>query len=340
MVANATRNETGPPVLRTGHLLAFASFFSQKGGAVDPLLREHNLPVLCNEPDYFVPVPNLWTFFDAAARKVNPDFGWLVGKYAGDQNLNHGLLHKLEHAPSLYLALKWLVQNVREEASDLQLGIHERTDDVLLFTHYPQHSDLTGYDQSQAYQLSLFIDLIRFFLGKRWSPYEIGIQSQRYPTEMSSIFPNCRVNTDQYVAYVAVPRNGLHRAVFPPEEQPQTEGEPEEKCDFRFAGKLRAVIQSYLCDGYPSASLAAEIMGISGRTLARRLAGAGLTYGDLMDDLRFNMAKTLLLNSDHKIGEIAFAVGFQDQANFNRMFRRIAGVNPKKFRDVTRLEQS
>jgi len=277
-------------------------------------------------------VPNLWSFFEAAAHNIDPDVGWLVGKHVGDQNLSHRLLQKLEHSPSLYLALKGLVQSVREEASDLQLGLYERAEDVLFCTHYPGRSDLPGYDQSQAYQLGLFIGLIRHFLGKHWTPDEIGIQCQRSPAGAMDILPHSRIRTGQSVGYVVVPRKQLHQAVLPRAGENLSETTSGAKNDFDFAGKLRAILQSYLPDGYPSASFAAELMGISERTLARRLSAKELTYGTLVDDLRFTVAKELLQNSGQQIGEIALSVGFEDQSNFNRMFRRMGGMTPKQFR--------
>ncbi|MEH6636600.1 MAG: helix-turn-helix domain-containing protein [Halioglobus sp.] len=334
--AKSDKLMTGPPVLRVGHLLAFTSWLSTAGVSVERLLRVQKLPVMCDEPDFFVPVPNLWGFFEAAARAVDPDVGWLVGKHMGDQNLNHSLLQKLQRAPSLYLALQGLVQSVREEASDLQLGLYERADDVLLFTHYPGLSNVPGYDQSQAYQLGLFIGVVRHFLGKHWVPDEIGVQCQRSPTGLMEIFPHSRIRTGQNIAYVAVPRNGLHRAALPRAVEPLSDGTSGGKNDFEFAGKLRAILRSYLPDGYPSASFAAELMGISERSLARRLSAKDLTYGNVVDDLRFTMAKELLQNSDQQIGEVALSVGFQDQSNFNRMFRRMGGTSPKQFRKAMR----
>ena len=106
------------------------------------------------------------------------------------------------------------------------------------------------------------------------------------------------------------------------------------KYDFDFVGKLRAILSAYLMDGYTSASFAAEVLGTSERTLARRLSAQDLTYGSLMDDLRFTRAKELLQNSDQQIGEIALSVGFQDQSNFNRMFRRMSGISAKQFRNA------
>jgi AraC-like DNA-binding protein len=74
-------------------------------------------------------------------------------------------------------------------------------------------------------------------------------------------------------------------------------------------------------------------MNTTVRTLTRRLSTCGLTYGTLIDDLRFEMAKEQLLKSDKRIGDIAQGVGFNHQADFTRMFRRVGGLGPKEFRN-------
>ena len=43
--------------------------------------------------------------------------GWYVGRYVGDHNLNRHLLQRLETAPTLYLALQWLIDFASSEAS-------------------------------------------------------------------------------------------------------------------------------------------------------------------------------------------------------------------------------
>jgi AraC-like DNA-binding protein len=49
-------------------------------------------------------------------------------------------------------------------------------------------------------------------------------------------------------------------------------------------------------------------------------------------------AKNLLENPHTRIGEIAYAVGFQSLAHFNRVFRKIVGLAPTEFREKVRLQ--
>jgi transcriptional regulator GlxA family with amidase domain len=52
----------------------------------------------------------------------------------------------------------------------------------------------------------------------------------------------------------------------------------------------------------------------------------------VVDELRFNEARKLLENSSERVIDVAGAVGFEDPANFGRMFRRVAGLSPREFR--------
>ena len=79
-------------------------------------------------------------------------------------------------------------------------------------------------------------------------------------------------------------------------------------------------------------------MNTSVRTLSRRLSTDGLTYGALIDELRFKSAKELLQNPGVRIVDVAQSVGFNDQGDFTRMFRRIGGLTPREFRNASQEE--
>ena len=329
---NPGADSSTPPTLRMGHLMAFTAFLRKTGVPVDHYLRRQGLPVLCDDADYFVPLTRVWSFLDSVARHEDPMFGWRAGAFAGDHNLNAGLLRSLNSAPTLFQALQWLVRAINSEASQLQIGIQERRRDILLYTHYPGKRELPGYGVSQAYQLEVFLDLIRHFLGRDWVPYEIGIEHPNAPAFVYEQLPGCRIQVQQAMGYIAMPRAGLYRAPrhHAPKKRLADDLVLSNKLDY--VDTLRALIKSYLADGYPSAQFAAMLMGVSERTLARRLATFGLTYGTLIDQVRFSTAKELLQKQDLKIQHIAMAVGFDDQSNFTRMFQRVGGLSPHEFR--------
>jgi AraC-like DNA-binding protein len=59
----------------------------------------------------------------------------------------------------------------------------------------------------------------------------------------------------------------------------------------------------------------------------------GLNFTDYVSRVRIEKARNLLLNRNLRISEIAYEVGFQSLTHFNRVFKRILGVSPTKYRD-------
>jgi AraC-like DNA-binding protein len=314
--------------------MAFRSFLRRIGAPTERYLRRARLPVLSRSPDTHVLVTRAWSFFDIAANENDPSLGWLVGEDIAEHNLNARLLHKLGTAPSLLQALRRFLRLANEEATHLQLGMYERQADVLIYTHYQGKSDVPGYHVAQAYQVGVILGLIRHFLGRHWIPGEIGIEQQTAPAAMVKLYPGCRVMTRQPVGYIAVPQACLHFASPDGAGETGVLYEPAPGREDEFLDTLCTALKARLPDGYPPARSAAALMGVSERTLARRLSVYGRTYGELIDEIRFVEARKLLQEPRTLINDVAALVGFADQANFARMFRRMGGISPTDFRKM------
>ena len=59
----------------------------------------------------------------------------------------------------------------------------------------------------------------------------------------------------------------------------------------------------------------------------------GMNFTDFLIQFRIEEAAKLLKSTDMKVYEIAEQVGIPDQHYFNRLFKNITGVTPKKFRE-------
>ncbi|WP_299637014.1 AraC family transcriptional regulator [uncultured Ruegeria sp.] len=87
-----------------------------------------------------------------------------------------------------------------------------------------------------------------------------------------------------------------------------------------------------LSNGAPQAAHVAQEMGMSERTLYRRLAEEGLTYRDVLGQAQVALARDLLRDGKASIAEIAFMTGFSEQSTFSRAFKRWVGQAPARFR--------
>ncbi|TFU05482.1 AraC family transcriptional regulator [Polymorphobacter arshaanensis] len=82
-------------------------------------------------------------------------------------------------------------------------------------------------------------------------------------------------------------------------------------------------------------SIAAEL-GRAGRTLQHGLACEGVSYRDIVRNVRIERAIQMLAESNRPIAEIAQHVGYTDQANFHRAFVAVTGATPKQHRKASR----
>ncbi|PTS84828.1 AraC family transcriptional regulator [Pseudomonas sp. HMWF032] len=82
----------------------------------------------------------------------------------------------------------------------------------------------------------------------------------------------------------------------------------------------------------PGLEQLAQQMHCSPRTLRRHLQELGTHYQELLDELRFEQAKTLLGQEDWPICRIAEHLGFSETASFRHAFQRWSGVAPSRFR--------
>ena len=79
----------------------------------------------------------------------------------------------------------------------------------------------------------------------------------------------------------------------------------------------------------------AQVANISRHYFCKMFKKAtGMNFIDYLSRVRVEKSKTLLLNPNSRVSEVAFACGFQSMTNFNREFKRIVGLSPTQFREA------
>ena len=81
----------------------------------------------------------------------------------------------------------------------------------------------------------------------------------------------------------------------------------------------------------PQAEVARQL-GMSARTLSRRLAETGTNFARVVEGYRAAMARSMLRDSDLQITQIAFVLGYSDVTSFSTAFRRWTGMAPSVWR--------
>jgi AraC-like DNA-binding protein len=77
-------------------------------------------------------------------------------------------------------------------------------------------------------------------------------------------------------------------------------------------------------------------LGLTRRTLQRRLSECGLAFSDLVDVTRRDIAMQRLLTGNGSLKQLSFDLGYSDQAHFTRTFKRWMGTVPSEYRTLNR----
>jgi|SRR3982751_5567934 AraC-like DNA-binding protein len=97
--------------------------------------------------------------------------------------------------------------------------------------------------------------------------------------------------------------------------------------------RVQYVIERKFTDASLTIEAVARILGISAQHVCRVLRRErGLTFADLLRDVRLREARRLLRESSYSMKEIAFRVGFRHPSQFTRAFTRRCGIPPSEYR--------
>lgn len=98
--------------------------------------------------------------------------------------------------------------------------------------------------------------------------------------------------------------------------------------------QVKLVLKRNLASGRPELSEIASDLGLSERTLQRRITEEGTTFRELLVEARQEMGRHLLSDPAADIDEVACLLGYQDTSSFYRAFRDWEGVTPNRWREL------
>ena len=103
----------------------------------------------------------------------------------------------------------------------------------------------------------------------------------------------------------------------------------EKRC---FRQEVEQAIEPLLGDAQVSINGVARALGMSRQTLYRRLKAEGVTFEEILDAKRRQLAVRYLGLDGVSVKAAAYRLGFSDPAAFSRAFKRWTGISPSSFR--------
>jgi AraC-like DNA-binding protein len=98
------------------------------------------------------------------------------------------------------------------------------------------------------------------------------------------------------------------------------------------SARVRSVMMDCLSDGKPRRATVARTLGMSERTLQRRLEEEGSSFRQLLDDTYKELAQRYIERADLSFADVAYVLGFNDRSSFFRAVKRWFGTTPQQYR--------
>jgi AraC-like DNA-binding protein len=99
-----------------------------------------------------------------------------------------------------------------------------------------------------------------------------------------------------------------------------------------FCSKVQEEVARLLPHGKATISEVAHRLGMSSRTLSRRLSDESVSFAEVLDELRAALAKRYLSERELPVSEIAWLLGYREVSSLTHAFKRWTGMTPKCFR--------
>ncbi len=106
------------------------------------------------------------------------------------------------------------------------------------------------------------------------------------------------------------------------------------KTQEKIVDQVKWILKRLLSGSRPDIVLVAKELGMSGRTLQRRITDEGATFRQLLNEARQELVRQYLSDPSIEINETAFLLGYEDPNSFYRAFRTWEGTTPANWRST------
>jgi AraC-like DNA-binding protein len=307
----------------------------------EDLLRRSGLPQVPLDHDTrFLPLYDVLTVVDRAARATGTEhFALLIANTGGFDALgDYG--RYIKAAPTLLEAIRRAGRYISWHTLGARLSLTPEGASCVW-----RYNLVSGIRQNRqhAYLFALVLmrDVVRLAAGPQWFPQELRLEqsgSATYGKALEGAFgQRIRWAAGENALVLGQPLLALPLAWAPEAPSILTAADSARALASSspspdLVGSLRQLIRSFLPAGYPSASLLAHASGLPLRSFQRALALCGLSFSDLVEQVRFQLAVEMMRDPRLRLIDISLELGYSDAANFTRAFKRWTGQAPSQTR--------
>ena len=316
------------PLIRSSIFEPFVIAARKVGVPIERHLRLARLPsAVIGEPDRLLPEIPCWRFLDSVARSEDlgtysfischtipvPELASLRPLISGSANLNQLLQRMCAIVPMMTNVAQYALDGLGNSVLFSNKGLRLLPDDT----------------QAQLFQVYGMVQLVQLATGPNWRPEQIS-----FTIPHNDVIENApELNPSRILFRQRYPGIVFSRNLLPLPVSNASRGSREvEPFPTRFSEQLTKILMPYVGSDPVHKDLAAEIAGMSARTLQRRLVEEHTTYAELIDRLRLQKAQAMLEEREVRLIDISLALGYENAPSFTRAFRRWTGISPSEYR--------
>ena len=339
--ATMARGSAPAPGVLASAATGIAGYIEECGGDVDRIFGNARiLPDLAGSPTLKLRLSAFVDLFEESARLTgNDNFGLWFGNRFQPRDL--GMWgYAAVSAPTLGAALECLVGLFRYHQESSVMRLASDRNGLVRLEYRIVAPQIVERRQDAELSLGMFMNVIRECCGSRWAPEEVHFE---HPKPAAARDHESAFGAPVYFSQAT---NAL---VFRPELLPR----PMPARDLRLLSvmqtclerlgsqptgddllldRMRTAIRTRLPTGYPPfEEIATELRAPAG-TMHQDLQAAGLTYKDMVEDVRRDLALSYLRQRHLPFSEIAMLLGYSELSAFSRAFRRWTGASPRAYR--------
>lgn len=322
-------------LIRGTVLLKFAELVTSLGGDPGAMLHARGIdPAATSDHDRFLSSSAAAAVIADAADELDcPDFGMRLAREQGIQILGPVAVI-IRNSATVETALNSVSRFLHNIApvDHVELLREQRAAVFTLTTTVRQPA---RHDQWVEHGLGIAMDAFRLMLGEGFVPLRVTMQHPRIgPTEAYQKMFGCPVTFESDLNSVHPPVHVLTQPIRGRDAEALALAErylSGVRPDLEVADHVRELTQRLLAVNQASLLVTARAMALHPRVLQRKLADAGTTFENVLDDVRRELAWQLSATG-LSVSRIASTLGYAEHSSYTRACRRWYGESPRQLR--------
>ncbi|MCP4380343.1 MAG: AraC family transcriptional regulator [Hyphomicrobiales bacterium] len=327
----------GPATRMVGAFTEVPRLIRELGGDPGSILFEAGLDLSdLAQPSARVPLGKLVALLNLAATRIGCEhFGLLAGRV---WRLSHlGPIGELmRNSPNVGVALEELVvfQHLNSDGAAAFLLKRDETVDLGYTFYAPiKANTVQFYDAVMA----AGVNFMRELRGPHWAPQAVFFpHSPPANLEIYRTHFGSAILFDSLICSLRFRSDELNRSIAGAckELYQLTLQRLESAGSGSTTDVVSRVLRSLLLQGHANKDATVQSLAMHQRTLSRRLKNEGTTFQEILDSVRFAVAKELLESSTVSYEEISVSLGYSQVESFLRAFKKWTGTTPGGWRKL------